>query len=261
MKKDKHFSFRCTDDDWDYVVQLADADDRTPSYVLNQMIKKYREQNQKTLLEGVRLIDEAINSTAQIHSVFATEETLNSNQRLVEKIQSHHIPLDMINQDDLNGISDTQHSQGIIAEVKTNSFTLADLSNGLTDHIIVLDNISDPGNLGAIFRTCAWYGVKSVVLTSGTVDPFNFKSMRAAMGSHFYFDHSYHFVCEDEFISAKFMHSLEVVAAVQRENIFGVQFHPEKSQNSGLKLFRCFFNYVKEYNKKRINVGKNNVEK
>ena len=47
MKKDKHFSFRCTEDDWDYVVQLADADDRTPSYVLNQMIKKYREQSIK----------------------------------------------------------------------------------------------------------------------------------------------------------------------------------------------------------------------
>ena len=122
-------------------------------------IKKFREQNQKTLLEGVRLIDEAINSNAQIYSVFATEETLNSNKELIEKIESHHIPLDMIDQDNLNGISDTQHSQGIIAEVKTNSFTVADLSDGLTNHVIVLDNIADPGNLGAIFRTCAWYGV------------------------------------------------------------------------------------------------------
>ena len=42
-------------------------------------IKKYREQNQKTLLEGVRLIDEVLNSNAQIQSIFATEETLNSN--------------------------------------------------------------------------------------------------------------------------------------------------------------------------------------
>ena len=87
-------------------------------------LKKFREQNQKTLLEGVRLIDEAINSNVQIHSVFATEETLNSNQRLAEKIQSHHIPLDMIDQDNLNGISDTQHSQGIIAEVRTNFLLL-----------------------------------------------------------------------------------------------------------------------------------------
>ena len=152
-------------------------------------LKKYREQNKKTILEGARLIDEAINASAQIDSVFATKEILHANQNLAEKIQSHHIPLDMINQDDLNGISDTQHSQGIIAVVKTSSFTIADLSNGLTDHIIILDNISDPGNLGTIFRTCAWYGIKSIVIASGTVDPFNFKSMRAGMGAHFYFNH------------------------------------------------------------------------
>ena len=40
-------------------------------------LKKFREQNQKTILEGVRLIDEAINSNAQIQSIFATEEILN----------------------------------------------------------------------------------------------------------------------------------------------------------------------------------------
>ena len=44
MKKDKHFSFRCSQDDWDYIDQLAKSDDRTPSYVLNKMIKKLRER-------------------------------------------------------------------------------------------------------------------------------------------------------------------------------------------------------------------------
>ena len=44
MKKDRHFSFRCSQDDWDYIDQLAKSDDRTPSYVLNKMIKKLRER-------------------------------------------------------------------------------------------------------------------------------------------------------------------------------------------------------------------------
>ena len=44
MKKDKHFSFRTTQDDWDYIVQLAESDERTPSFVLNKMIKAYRKR-------------------------------------------------------------------------------------------------------------------------------------------------------------------------------------------------------------------------
>ena len=150
-------------------------------------LKKNREQNQKTILEGVRLINEAINASAPNNSIFIIEEMFDSNKNLINKIKRHHIPLDIITQDDLNEISDTQHSQGIIAEVQIHYADIADLSTD-TNHIIILDNISDPGNLGTILRTCAWYGVKSIILTSGTVDPFNFKSIRAAMGAHFYFD-------------------------------------------------------------------------
>jgi imidazole glycerol-phosphate synthase subunit HisH len=62
----------------------------------------------------------------------------------------------------------------------------------------------------------------------------------------FYFDHSYHYQCDPSFILARCEYGLPLVAAIQREHIFGVQFHPEKSQNNGLKLFRAFFNAVSQ---------------
>jgi glutamine amidotransferase len=65
-----------------------------------------------------------------------------------------------------------------------------------------------------------------------------------ARAPDFYFDHSYNFQCEPGHVLAYCDYGIEVVAAVQRDNIFGVQFHPEKSQNNGLKLFRSFFNAV-----------------
>jgi glutamine amidotransferase len=62
--------------------------------------------------------------------------------------------------------------------------------------------------------------------------------------NNFYFDHSYHFVCDDSNIIAYCDYGINVTAAVQKDNIFGVQFHPEKSQTTGLRLFRSFFNSI-----------------
>ena len=59
------------------------------------------------------------------------------------------------------------------------------------------------------------------------------------MNDNFYFDHSYHFDCNDEYISSVFDYAdEELVSSVYKENILGIQFHPEKSQNNGLKLLR-----------------------
>lgn len=57
----------------------------------------------------------------------------------------------------------------------------------------------------------------------------------------FYFDHSFHFICPESHIAATCDHGMSFVAAVQKDNIFGVQFHPEKSQRNGLKLLRGLF--------------------
>ena len=72
---------------------------------------------------------------------------------------------------------------------------------------------------------------------------------RAQENANFYFDHSYHFVCDEKYVSATCPYGKDIVAAVQKENIFGVQFHPEKSQANGLKVFRSFFNYVEQLHK------------
>ena len=59
--------------------------------------------------------------------------------------------------------------------------------------------------------------------------------------SHMYFVHSYEFVPEDKsVISAKTNYSSKIVCAVERENLFGTQFHPEKSDKTGLKIIDNF---------------------
>ena len=67
---------------------------------------------------------------------------------------------------------------------------------------------------------------------------------RISGSPNFYFDHSYHYQCDPNFVSAKCDYGIRINAAINKDNIFGVQFHPEKSQNNGLRLFRGFFNAV-----------------
>ena len=65
---------------------------------------------------------------------------------------------------------------------------MAYISNIVDNHIVILDGVTDSGNLGTILRTSAWYGIKSIILTSNCIDPFNTKVLRSAVGAHFYFD-------------------------------------------------------------------------
>ena len=61
--------------------------------------------------------------------------------------------------------------------------------------------------------------------------------------SHMYFVHSYEFVPEDKnVISATTDYSTNIVCSVEKENIFGTQFHPEKSDKIGLKIIDNFIN-------------------
>lgn len=60
---------------------------------------------------------------------------------------------------------------------------------------------------------------------------------------HFYFDHSFYFNCSDLYAIAKCDYGFPFPAAIMQNNIVGVQFHPEKSQTNGLKLFRNIFRY------------------
>ena len=72
---------------------------------------------------------------------------------------------------------------------------------------------------------------------------------RVSDNSNYYFDHSFYFQCDKKYTIAKCNYGIEFSAAVQRDNVFGTQFHPEKSQVAGLKLFRGFIEGVKSHSR------------
>lgn len=65
-----------------------------------------------------------------------------------------------------------------------------------------------------------------------------FKDIR--IGSDFYFVHSYHYCCDDQYVLARTPYCGGFVSAIKKDNAYGVQFHPEKSQDVGFKLLNNF---------------------
>jgi len=132
--------------------------------------KKIRLQNKLFFAEGIKVVEELIESKFKVHAIFCLSNY--SNRFLLENIE-------LINENELKKISDFSSPNQILAifeipvedSIKKSGFTL------------VLDEINDPGNLGTIIRLCDWFGVDQIVCSKNTVDCFNPKVVQASMGS------------------------------------------------------------------------------
>jgi len=148
------------------------------------LLKKNRLKHQKVILEGQRLIEESMRAGANIEYLCLTENFKNkiSSNNLLNQIESYKI-----SNSDLKKVTDTKVSQGIIALVNTKKYHKMNFDSIQNNNFVVLDGIQDPGNMGTILRTCIWFGIDSIILTSNCCDPFNLKCIRSGVGAHFYF--------------------------------------------------------------------------
>ena len=153
-------------------------------YLRSLEIKKNRVRENKIILDGKRLIDEAINQEVTIEHIWVSEAQKDKTNFL-NKIISKNINHSFEKEKTIKKISNTKNSQGVIALVSTEKIYNYNLHK-FDNQIAILDQISDPGNLGTIIRTCAWFGINSIILTDNSVDIFNSKCIRSSMGGHFY---------------------------------------------------------------------------
>ncbi len=147
---------------------------------------KYRQARGAYFIEGIRLVEEAMPKSSKVLKVAYSprlEETERGTQllcaarRLMPKAQWLYVSDEV-----MATLSDTQHHQGILAVMKAEPYAWEDLfpRPGL---ILLLHELQDPGNLGAIFRVAEAGGSAGLILSAGTIDPYNPKVVRASMGS------------------------------------------------------------------------------
>ncbi len=144
--------------------------------------KKVRDSERLFLAEGERTVLELF--TAMPQSLIALVKTNVSS--------SLPIPPERVfiaSEKQVATLCDTEHSQGVIGIFEQPRISPELLFTRLEEKpssvVLVLDDLQDPGNLGTIIRTAAWFEVDAVIASGGTVDFFNPKVVRATAGSLF----------------------------------------------------------------------------
>ena len=130
--------------------------------------KKYRHKYKLFIVEGIKVVQEFLNSSYELEILFSTESSFSYLDSFIE-----------VSEQELKKISSLKTPNKVIAlfkiPVEKNSS-----SSGL---IVALDAINDPGNLGTIIRLCDWFGVDQLLCSKETVDCYNTKVVQSSMGS------------------------------------------------------------------------------
>lgn len=146
--------------------------------VLQLKKRNIRHREKLILLEGDRLVLDALQHGLKLETVFVSENYDTS------KILD--IPYVTVSTEVFSEMSETLTPQGIIAVAKEpDPVELISVLKKRVPILFFLDRIQDPGNLGAIIRSADAFGIPALILNRGTVDPYNSKVIRATMGSLF----------------------------------------------------------------------------
>lgn len=147
-----------------------------------QLIKSTRERKKQGVFvaEGIHMFLETpqrLLSEVYVSEAFLCKE---ENQKL---LCTKRVSYEVVSKEVFERMADTITPQGILCIVQKPVYEFKDLLCGKDTHLLVLENIQDPGNLGTMFRTGEGAGITGVVLNKGCVDLFSPKTVRSTMGS------------------------------------------------------------------------------
>jgi TrmH family RNA methyltransferase len=149
---------------------------------------KHRETRAEYFIEGIRLVEEALEEAGSVRQVLYSPRlgTTPRGERLLAEARRKFQGAEWIEveEETLASISDTRTPQGILTVLRKRPWTWKDVESR-KGPVLCFHELQDPGNLGTIFRVLEAGGGAGIVLTSGSVDPYNPKVLRASAGSFF----------------------------------------------------------------------------
>lgn len=138
------------------------------------------------LADGPQAVAEALARPGSVQELFITDSALGRHTPLVTAaVAAGLVPL-LLSERDLSTLSETVTPQGVVAVCRTVDVGLADALGGAPRLVVVCAQVRDPGNAGTVIRCADAFGADAVVLTEGSVDAYNAKTVRASAGSIFH---------------------------------------------------------------------------
>lgn len=154
--------------------EITSVNNDTVKEVVKLQQKKYRDEQKKFLLEGFKSISEAYYCEIKIEKVFVLKDKASKYEFIKDKCI-------LTNEAVLKKISTTDSAPEAVAVAKQKIFTLEDIKSA--QKVVLLENIKDLGNLGTILRTAKAFSQDAVILYGDTVDLYNPKCVRSAVGN------------------------------------------------------------------------------
>lgn len=141
--------------------------------------RKHRERLAQFIVEGVRSAEAAVEARAPLVMLVATMSATESD-RVAALLRAADAPAYVCDDDDFERLSSVATSQGVLAVAALRTVSYEALRGAR--RILALDGVQDPGNVGTLIRTAAWFGVDALLTGPGTADVFAPKVVRSAMG-------------------------------------------------------------------------------
>lgn len=164
--------------------KISSKDNEFIKHVKKLKDKKYRDLSNEYIIEGIKLVGEAIQEEVKIKQIIICEEcekAENISKELMYEIAKEECIY--VTEKVFKYISEVSTPQGILAIIeKNNNEKEIDYSQ---DIIVALDDVQDPGNLGTILRTVDSIGLNQILVSKGTADAYNPKVVRSTMGAIF----------------------------------------------------------------------------
>ena len=139
------------------------------------------------MAEGVRAVEELISSHVRVRGVLVAPQ-LEGAQRgsaLRQRLAEAGVEVAAVTEAEFRSAAETESPQGVLAIGEIPRHSLDAMASAATLRLLVLDALQDPGNVGTILRTAEALGVDATVALPGTVDLWNAKVVRGAMGASF----------------------------------------------------------------------------